>query len=337
MRQAARSRGPTGLETARISRTGTPCAAAASATPKPSIASASAAGGGPRSSAARSAVPVTVETVRTVPVRAPVAVATARTRSLRRAVGDGAEAQFGDGTKPSGVSAPRSAAMIASATTSEPTGRLGLEAAGDTGGDDQVVRPARQGGGGQRGGGGGGGEGGADTGGEDVVVVRGRPEAVEGRRRESRLGGGARERSCHRVPFGGDGGGYEDAHGRRPRIRRPVLELEVPDALDRRTRGVLLDDADRQRLLAGLTGLGGEEAAFSEWSGTSCRTARWSACCPLIHRVQPVVRRSPGRRRCAGLVVRARLIDLEGFSSRALLGLCGVDGVAVVVAARPRR
>src|SRR5262249_8594174 len=44
IRQAARSRGPTALETVRTSRAGTDWAAAASATPKPSMASATARG-----------------------------------------------------------------------------------------------------------------------------------------------------------------------------------------------------------------------------------------------------------------------------------------------------
>src|SRR5690606_22315839 len=67
IRQAVRSRGPTGLETALTSAKGTPARAAAVATPKPSIASATAAGWRARSQSARAAVPVTVDTVRMGP------------------------------------------------------------------------------------------------------------------------------------------------------------------------------------------------------------------------------------------------------------------------------
>ena len=58
-------------------------------------------------------------------------------------------------------------------------------------------------------------------GGEEVVLRAGGAEAVEGGGREAGLGRRGRKRSCHRVPFGRDGGGYEDAHGGRRWIRRP--------------------------------------------------------------------------------------------------------------------
>src|SRR5690606_22673867 len=65
--QAPRFRGPTGLETARISRKGIPMFWAATATPKPSIASAAAPGTRIARAFAVSAVPVAQDTVSTGP------------------------------------------------------------------------------------------------------------------------------------------------------------------------------------------------------------------------------------------------------------------------------
>ncbi len=122
--------GPTALDTARSSRTGTPYAAAASATPKPSIASAAAPGWRSASSAARRALPVTVETVRTGATAhgTPPAARAAATRPVS-APGTGwtdrPKPSSSTARYPSGVSAPRSAATIAEETTRDPGGAAG--------------------------------------------------------------------------------------------------------------------------------------------------------------------------------------------------------------------
>ncbi|CAM5720794.1 hypothetical protein SVIOM342S_08594 [Streptomyces violaceorubidus] len=225
MRQAARSRGPTGLETARSSSTGTPCAAAASATPKPSIASARAPGWRSRSSAARSAVPVTVEPVRTVPGRAPVAPATARTRPGRRQVGDAAEAEVGDRQEAVGGLGTQVGRGDRVGDDERADGRVGDEAAADAGRDDQVVGRAFEGRRGQGGGRGGGGEGRSDPGGQQVPAVR---QPVQDHPRTGDLGARRRERPSHRVPFGGDRGGHEEVHGGRGRQSFFSLKTHTP-------------------------------------------------------------------------------------------------------------
>jgi hypothetical protein len=71
-------------------------------------------------------------------------------------------------TNPSSVSAPRSAATISSATTSDPTPASGWNPPTDPGGNDEVVGGALQGGGGKHGAGGRTGEPGPHTNDDDV-------------------------------------------------------------------------------------------------------------------------------------------------------------------------
>lgn len=112
------------------------------------------------------------------------------------------------GRKPSAVSAPRSAAVISSARTREPTGASGAKPPHDARRDDEAVGVAAQRGGREGGRDGGGGQGRADPGGEEVTgLVR----AVQGHPRQPYLAAGPGQRPGHRVPFGGDGGGHEDA------------------------------------------------------------------------------------------------------------------------------
>lgn len=127
MRHAARSRGPTALETVRSSSIGTANAAAAVATPKPSMPSTAAPGWRSASSAARAAVPVTVDTVSAGPVAS--GMSATRNASPTRATRPGSASNAlvpkpssSIGTKPSAVCAPRSAATTRVANTVEPTG-----------------------------------------------------------------------------------------------------------------------------------------------------------------------------------------------------------------------
>src|SRR5690606_8222993 len=123
IRHADRSRGPTRLDTVRSSPKAAPAAAAAHATPYPSIASATAIGWADASAAARSAVPVTVATVSTSPV---IAFGSA-TWSVASTTGSAATVpdprpSRSSGRKPSGESAPRSAWRLRLASTVAPTG-----------------------------------------------------------------------------------------------------------------------------------------------------------------------------------------------------------------------
>ena len=113
-------------------------AIAASATPNPSIASAISAARRPVR-AARSSVPVTVDTVSTGPRCAPgIPSGAATTSPLPKP----SAARL---RKPSGDSAPRSAATISVASTTSPTPARPAETAGDTGAHRQRVRRRRQG------------------------------------------------------------------------------------------------------------------------------------------------------------------------------------------------
>ena len=134
--QLTAPRTPTSLEIARSSATGTPCRDAASATPNPSIASAYP----PRaaSSAARASLPVTVETVSTGPRFAPgIPSGAATTSPLPKPSADRPR-------KPSGDSAPRSAATISVASTTSPgAARPGETAARSRRSPQARSRPAR--------------------------------------------------------------------------------------------------------------------------------------------------------------------------------------------------
>src|SRR3954469_5774337 len=186
-----------------------------------------------------------------------------------RTVGDDPEPQAGHRHEPLGGLGPEVGRGDLVGDDERPDRRVRQEPAGDAGGDDEPVGSTLHGGHGERGGGAGGGESGPDPHGDDVD---GRRRALEragappppppatawppaavpsnARATASRSTGTA-VATRMRISYGSDGSVVG------------VLQLEVPHALVvlalARGRLVLLDDADVQRLLRGLTLLLGEE------------------------------------------------------------------------------
>ncbi|BFO22542.1 hypothetical protein SHKM778_89300 [Streptomyces sp. KM77-8] len=150
---------------------------------------------------------MTVETVRTVPRRAPVTRTASRTRDFGGWWAMCPKPSSVTGRKPSAVSAPRSAAAIVPETTSEPTGASGRKPR-----RYRRRRRDRKGaaerGGGQRGGRGGGGRGGADAGGQQIAPAARADQVHPGQAHPLGVPG---ERLGHRVPLDGDRGGHENA------------------------------------------------------------------------------------------------------------------------------
>ena len=212
--------------------------AAASATPKPSIASATRPGVGGQQSAARSAVPVTVETVSTGPSAAPMASATARTSAAGGRCSHRAEAELGrpGGNRPGSRRPGRPRRSRPRRRRASRARRAGSRRRCPA----ETTRPYGAGGGQRR-----------RAAPRRRPPRAGTPAAIASYRRRAVRGVPNARRD--RVPLGGDGG-----HDQEPPAeggQAVLLELERPEAVDlARPLPMVTDDGRESALGAGTAG-----------------------------------------------------------------------------------